>query len=297
MTAPDPESDREPTSPPVDEAALAVQRVQRKQAALLVLLGVIGVVAVMPYAFTLQRDQLAEVIKSTGASLFSLALVSCAQSAALVAVAVIGGLWAARQVGLTAPVTAALARGEPAWPELRRFLIVAIVVGLVAGALTAGLDAMVFLPRAPELRALSQKVILQPSLWKGALAGLYGAFTEELQVRLFFLSLLALGLGHLWRVIRGAKQLGRVPWAILLTANVLAALVFGLLHLPATAALVKLTPLLVMRALLLNGIVGLACGFLYLRRGLEAAMVAHLTADLVLHLAVPAFLRAGVLGL
>jgi hypothetical protein len=54
-------------------------------------------------------------------------------------------------------------------------------------------------------------------------------------------------------------------------------------RLPATAALAQLTPLLIWRAILLNGIVGVAAGYLYFRYGLEAAMLAHFTADIVLH--------------
>jgi membrane protease YdiL (CAAX protease family) len=72
---------------------------------------------------------------------------------------------------------------------------------------------------------------------------------------------------------------GPVFWA----ANILAALLFGLGHLPATAMLVPLTPLVVARAVLLNGLPGIAFGWLYWKRGLEAAMIAHFSADIVLH--------------
>jgi membrane protease YdiL (CAAX protease family) len=41
-----------------------------------------------------------------------------------------------------------------------------------------------------------------------------------------------------------------------------------------------------------NGLAGVVFGWLYWRRGLLAAMVAHLTFDLVLHVIVPA-LRGG----
>ena len=63
----------------------------------------------------------------------------------------------------------------------------------------------------------------------------------------------------------------------------LAAVVFGLGHLPATAALLPLTPAVIARAVVLNGIPGVVFGWLFWRRGLEAAMVAHFGADLVLH--------------
>lgn len=85
------------------------------------------------------------------------------------------------------------------------------------------------------------------------------------------------------RLIRATAP-GRV---VLWTAIGLTALVFGAGHLPATAAMLPLTPLVVVRALLLNGLGGLVFGWLYWRRGLLAAMLAHFSADVVLHVVVP----------
>jgi membrane protease YdiL (CAAX protease family) len=87
-------------------------------------------------------------------------------------------------------------------------------------------------------------------------------------------------------MIRGMAQ-GLPSTRILWTANILVALLFGLGHLPATAALVPLTPLIVIRAVALNGSASLVFGYLYWARGLEAAMLAHFTADVVLHAIMP----------
>jgi len=76
---------------------------------------------------------------------------------------------------------------------------------------------------------------------------------------------------------------GRPTTAILWIANVLAAVLFGLGHLPATSALLPLTPLFVTRAIVLNGLLGVAFGYLYMTRGLESAMISHFSADIVLH--------------
>lgn len=65
-------------------------------------------------------------------------------------------------------------------------------------------------------------------------------------------------------------------------AIVIAAIVFGLGHLPATAAIIALTPLVIARALVLNGVAGLVLGWLYWKKGLEAASVAHFTADIMI---------------
>ena len=52
-----------------------------------------------------------------------------------------------------------------------------------------------------------------------------------------------------------------------------------------------MTPLLIARALVLNGIGGIVFGWLYWKRGLLAAMLAHFSADIVLHVAAPMVTR------
>jgi len=62
------------------------------------------------------------------------------------------------------------------------------------------------------------------------------------------------------------------------------AILFALGHIPATRALAgNITPLLLARALVLNVPVGLICGWLFWRKGIEAAIIGHFVADLVYH--------------
>jgi membrane protease YdiL (CAAX protease family) len=92
------------------------------------------------------------------------------------------------------------------------------------------------------------------------------------------MSLLA-WLGH----FVGRKADGTPTTAVYWGANILAAVLFDLGHLPVTSALVLLTPLVILRAVVLNGLGGIAFGYLYFTRGLEAAMISHFSADIVLH--------------
>ena len=64
-------------------------------------------------------------------------------------------------------------------------------------------------------------------------------------------------------------------------------------HLPATAGITRLTPLVVTRALVMNGLAGLVLGFLYMTYGLESAMLAHACLDIVMHVIVPELTAAG----
>ncbi len=72
-------------------------------------------------------------------------------------------------------------------------------------------------------------------------------------------------------------------------AIVLAALAFGVGHLPAAIASgVARGPLQSARIVVLNMLAGIVFGALYWKLGLEHAMVAHFCADLLLHAVLPA---------
>jgi len=70
-------------------------------------------------------------------------------------------------------------------------------------------------------------------------------------------------------------------------AIVLAAVIFGAGHLPAVMSLTALTPLVIVRTIVLNAVGGIIFGWLYWKKGLESAMISHFSADIVLHVIVP----------
>ena len=139
------------------------------------------------------------------------------------------------------------------------------------------LDIYAFAPRLEaELPALDRDI--RPPAWQGFLASFYGGIVEEVMMRLFLLTLLA-WLGS--KLSHTAD--GRPTTIILWAATIITGLIFGIGHLPAAAAIgIQLTPLYVVRTLVLNG-VGVIFGWLYWRRGLESAMLAHFSTDIVVH--------------
>ena len=152
---------------------------------------------------------------------------------------------------------------------------IAVTAGLFAGFLILVLDKFVFAPHLPEaFTEISENI----SLWKRFLACFYGGITEELLMRWFLLSGIFWLLSKFWTNGDGTAAAGAF-WV----ANIIVALLFGLGHLPATAALAKLSPLLISRALILNGAGGIIFGVIFWKYGLFAAMVSHFSADIVLH--------------
>jgi hypothetical protein len=252
--------------------------------------GLFGTVAVLPYAMALNPEALDQLQAKMSASrrplppTLVLVLASLLQGGLLVAIAAYLGLLASHAVGLGLPVLQAALAGQPFSGQLMAMLPASLLVGFVGGALILVGERFVFMPHLPTLfRSITARHI---SFWRSLLACFYGGVVEELLMRLLVMAGLTWLFGLAWKSSTGAPAIGAF-W----TANILATLLFGLGHLPATMRLAPLTPLVVTRAVLLNGIVGLGCGFLFMIYGLEAAIIAHFSADIVIHLIGPALFK------
>ena len=120
--------------------------------------------------------------------------------------------------------------------------------------------------------------ISQPAWWKGLLASFYGGIGEELLMRLFVMNLIV------WlfsKILKKDDIKNNRP--VIWISIILSAIIFGIGHLPATTLYTSLTPIVVSRALLLNGLGAIVFGWLFWKRGLLPAIVAHFSADIVLH--------------
>ncbi|MBN1696836.1 MAG: CPBP family intramembrane metalloprotease [Spirochaetales bacterium] len=200
------------------------------------------------------------------------------------------GLLIAGRIGMGLPFMESILTGKADYDILRRFILPAVIAGIVSAILLLFIDAVVFTPHLAPL--LTQTGIKDPSsplasppVWAGFLASFYGGITEEILLRLFLLSFFA----WIIRFIDHTHE-GRPGMAALWIANILAAVLFGLGHLPATAAAgLPLNALVITRAIVLNGIIGVVCGWFYWTYGLESSIVSHFSADLVLHVIWPLF--------
>ena len=175
----------------------------------------------------------------------------------------------AHRAGLVSHLVAHRVAGAPLAAPLRAGapLAVAIGLGLAIVMTLADLAARPYLGEAWLAATGDARTGTAAALLVGML---YGGISEEVMLRWGLMTLLAWA-G--WRVAgRGRSRPGRV---VMWTAIVLAALIFGAAHLPAVAALAPLNPPLVARTILLNALGGVAFGWLYWRRGLEVAMIAH----------------------
>src|SRR4030042_3422489 len=205
------------------------------------------------------------------------------QGVPFIAILIFLGMILMKRIGLSAPILDAVTKGErkSAAGTLRRVLPISVVLGVVATLLLIGLSFVLQPLLVAELgdKAAALRITgPQPAVWKGFLASFSGGIAEEIQLRLFFMSLLAWLGSFISRTSEG-KPTNAIFWI----ANILAAILFGVGNLPSITVFVPLTALVLFRTLLLNAIIGVICGWLYQKRGLESAMISHFSADIVLH--------------
>lgn len=239
-----------------------------------------GLFAITPYSLALQQSALANI--QLPMPLAVLIPIQIFSQTLLFGGLIALGLFFAGRIGLGTPILEAKLRGESVANKVRAILPISITLGIAAALLIIGLEVVIFQPTlAQQLGDTASTLALQtsqPVAWKGFLASFYGGINEEILLRLIVMSFLA-WLGKFISKTSDGKPTNAVFW----TANILAAVLFGLGHLPTTALLIPLTPLIILRAIILNGLAGIAFGWLYQTRGLESAMIAHFSADIVLH--------------
>jgi len=126
---------------------------------------------------------------------------------------------------------------------------------------------------APE----SLKVIQSGTPLPLAVRVLYGGITEEVLVRWGLMTVLVWA-G--WRLLR--RNSLQPSYGIIWSAIATSALAFGVFHLPSVAqALPVLSAYMVAYVIVGNALFGLVAGYLFWRYGLEAAVIAHVSAHVL----------------
>lgn len=216
-------------------------------------LGLIGIVSTLSMPVPVAKPEGLNVSDET----FKILLLLNPTILLLVAAAV--GTPAARAVGLRAPAIEAMLTRGSIGAALRPMLKPAAIVAIATATVLLGYGAMT---SAMELIPEGAAEAAAPSL---AVRLLYGGMTEEVLLRWGAMSLFA------WLFTR-VKMTDAAFWL----ANLAAALLFAAGHLPFLFNVVPdASPVLVAAVLVGNAIPGLLFGWLFWRKGIEAAMLAH----------------------
>ena len=223
----------------------------------LLFFGLVGGIFTAVYSVdSLSPELLAEVTKQLGSTELLLIILTL-QSILYAVILGLIGKYLAKKVGL--------------WKELtfeKKPLLAVALVSIVTGAALILFDVLIFNHFSDVIKESYQT---KPTVAYIMAAMTYGGVVEEVMLRLFFMSLLSFLLYKLF--VKNEKE---VPTVIFIIANIISALLFAAGHLPATAAMMSLTPAILIRCFLLNGGAGLFFGRLYRKYGIQYAMLAHI---------------------
>lgn len=173
------------------------------------------------------------------------------------------------KVKLSVPTISSLLKIESPNIKFSEQLKYGIIVGLIAGILIM-VNSFLFAPAIPqEMNTLADKVQVTFLVRFG-----YGGFTEELLMRFGLMTLVV------WIISKIRRKLSNpVYWSAIVFTSIL----FGLGHFPVIFKTVNDPSIfLLLHTLIGNSIGGLFCGWLYWKKGLEAAMIAHIFAHVAM---------------
>jgi membrane protease YdiL (CAAX protease family) len=225
-------------------------------------LGVVGIVSYLPSLSGTLRALVEKFPDKPHPPMAVLLLLSLLQSALLLAVMIVLGLWLAPRLGLKSRVL-----GQVQTPFRQD-----VPAALLGSVLSISLVAAVYLAFKPAAQALQQEV--NRDVLYTLMGMLYGGLTEELLVRFGIMTALAALFHLLFR---------NLPFAMGLSI-LLSSVIFGALHLPYAATLTALTPQVVAFVVLGNSVAGMVFGVLFWKRNLETAMLAHMGFHVLLSL-------------
>jgi len=266
-----------PDAPAIPPAATRAAR--RRESAILAALAMAGAIIEYPLAFalnSLDRSELVRALPFLGVTIVLAALIPLSLRLSL-------------ELGLPgAPLIAAKCAGERLHFSIRSLLRVSIGYAFLAAVAGASVLALVIVPLVliqrggPGLKLPNTPMLtVAPGriAFVGASVAIAAAVSEEIQFRFVLYAILGWIASLMSRDSRGHPG-RRAMWTVTIVQGYL----FGLIHLaPLAGTLFHSIP-----KFLLGGLVmpqtweGVVFGRLYLRRGLEASIIAHASMDFAL---------------
>jgi hypothetical protein len=227
----------------------------KKVIAVMILGLVAGAVLGIQQVISLTPEMERQVVSQLGSKQVVI-VIAMLQTAVMASIATIVGSWASQKVRLNKPFI-----------YNQKSIAVAVTIGLLSAILITIPEKLVFV----EALGLEEKYTFSWLYFLGSI--LYGGIIEEVLLRFGLMSLIV------FIFIKISKNNNSdAPY---IAGIVIAALIFAVGHLPATAQVLGLSPISVIRTLLLNFLPGIGFGYLYWKHGLGYAMLGHISTHVI----------------
>ncbi len=204
---------------------------------------------------TFEQKTIEEIIKKAGSKEL-IVVVSVIQIALYSSIFGIIGLIISNKIGL--------------WKKFeknQKAMKTTIIILIIGGLTLSILDRYVF---GTFIEPVAHFYDTKPTIEYIIASFTYGAVFEEILVRLFLMTLLSLIISKIFYKNK------KIPTKAIIISNIICALLFSLGHIPATIQTFGyIDTLLIFRCILMNGVFGLAFGYLYRKYGIHYSIIAH----------------------
>jgi hypothetical protein len=234
----------------------------------LFLLGTIGVLSMLTVNIPLDSLPKAATERFTSEELKLILLIN---PMFLTIIGILIGTALHEKVNLKVPTIKSILKIETPTISFKEQLKSGIIYGIISGIIITLIAAFFQSYLPPELIALSSKINITP-----AARLLYGGITEELLMRYGFMTLVV------WIVFKISKSLSNSTYII---GILLSSLLFAVGHLPVVFATTSNNSFMLVAYILIgNSAAGILFGYQFWKKGLEAAMIAHMFAHVTMML-------------
>ena len=231
-------------------------------------LGILGVISLLLSDFSLKIPD--EVLERFSHN--TLKLLTLVNPTIMLLIAVFIGGSLASKVNLKAPLIEGILRKISINHLFKEQLRFGVIFGTITGLILLTLSYLSEYFLSPSFIEESKNVSLSPFT-----RFLYGGVTEEIMLRW---GMMTLFVWLLWKIF--GNKIDRPSNTIYWIGILLAAFMFGLGHLPAVFMMVsEVSNFLIMYIIGANMVFGIFAGWLYWKKGLEAAIFAHIMNHIV----------------
>lgn len=233
--------------------------------------GVFGAIAITPYIYHILLNISVRVHPNPLILLFN----QSAQTIASLTPIILIGMLLSKRINFGWPLLCYFLEGKKPATKLSSTILISLITGLLTVVLIIIFEILF----SKIISPLSIPPKLIPSLIDRLFATFYSAINEELIFRLFIMSFIV------WITFKIKSTKDKKPtipgiWIGIIVSS----LIFAITHLPYSFDFIKITPPIILRSLVLNGLSSSVYGFLFWRHGIESAMIAHWVTDLILQI-------------
>ncbi len=235
---------------------------------LLFMLGEFSLFAALPYSISMSGDA----IYDLAVSLPNILAAQFARSTVFFIFSIFIGLYLGKKIGLETPLLTSIFEGKGLPEGFASTVKLSIFLGILASIIIFILDRFVLSMFGEPLLVL----LTTPPLWQRLLYTFYAGMVEELVLRFFLLTLL---MWISWKIKKTSDGLPTNMGAWI--AILLVSFIYGLGYLTKSPS-ADIDHFLNLRIVILNAIAGISFGWLYWKKGIEAAIIANLTATFMI---------------